>query len=123
MASIQNQIGKKGEEIAREYLITKGYDIVDSNWRYKKSEIDLIARKEDLLIFIEVKSRSSIRFGKPEEFIDDHKIKNLCRAASRYMMERGYEWEFRFDVVAILFKDPINYDLRHIEDAFFPGVL
>jgi putative endonuclease len=76
MAS-HNELGKRGEEIAKEYLENKGYQILKMNWRHKRAEIDLIARHEKTLIFIEVKTRSSVDFGHPEEFVDWKKEKHL----------------------------------------------
>jgi len=67
--------GKNGEDIARKFLLAKGYDILDENWRFEKAEIDLIAFFERKLIFIEVKTRSAIGFGQPETFVDKKKQK------------------------------------------------
>ena len=70
-----NDTGKKGEELAKSFLIEKGYEILASNYRYKKAEIDLIAKKENILAIIEVKTRTSIDYGAPESFVNNKKIK------------------------------------------------
>jgi putative endonuclease len=73
--------GSKGENLAAEFLKTKGFEIVARNYRFKKAEIDLIIRRENWLIFVEVKTRSSSNFGEPEEFVDDYKANMIFQAA------------------------------------------
>ncbi len=117
-----NQTGKLGEAIARRHLEEKGYRILQANWRYRRAEIDLIAMQGDILVFVEVKTRSSVGFGRPEEFVTPYKEQLLTAAAIAYMEETGYEEEIRFDIIAIVYRSPEDYELEHFPDAFFPGL-
>jgi putative endonuclease len=110
--------GKKGEDLAADFLSRQGYEIVERNFRYKRSEIDLIVRKENWLIFVEVKMRSSDAFGYPEEFVDYKKAKNIVYGAEQYTYENNYNGNVRYDVVAITMRDGVP-DLKHFEDAFY----
>lgn len=115
------ELGRKGETIAKEYLENQGYEILDENWTYAKAEIDLIAYKDRVIVFIEVKTRSGNGFGEPEDFVDDRKQKLLVKAADEYIYVVDHQGEVRFDIVSILFNGPDNYTLKHIEDAFWPS--
>jgi putative endonuclease len=120
MAS-HNELGKRGEDIAKEYLENKGYQILKMNWRHKRAEIDVIAKQAGTLIFIEVKTRSSIDFGQPEEFVDWKKEKHLEFASLYYIEQSGHEGEIRYDIIAITFTDTNRFSVNHIEDAFWPS--
>lgn len=101
-------------------MISEGYKILSRNWRYKKAEIDIIAKIDDCLIFIEVKSKTSTLFGRPEESISEKKEALIMDAAQRYMDEINYDWEVRFDIIAvILSKSHQLIELEHFKDAFF----
>lgn len=113
------EIGKKAEDMAANYLFSKGYDVVVRNWRFKKAEIDLIARKEGILIFVEVKYRSYDHFGAPEISVDEEKERLLLDAGAAYAEHVGHDWAVRFDIVSIL-KSDSGYRIEHFEDAFFP---
>ncbi len=116
------ELGKNGEEIAIKFLTKKGYEILESNWRYRRSEIDIIIKKDGVLIFVEVKTRSDDYFGRPESFVTDRKRALMIDAASAYMEEIGHDWEIRFDVIAIIYHNPAHQTIDHFEDAFFPGL-
>ena len=116
-----HETGKRGEKMAIDLLKSKGYQILETNWRFSRAEIDIIAKIDEVLIFVEVKTRSSVYFGQPEEFIDHKKEKLVADAASEYMKQVGHEWECRFDFIAIILTGP-SYQIKHIEDAFFPGL-
>lgn len=116
-----HETGKKGEQLACKLLKSKGYEILETNWRFSHAEIDIIVKKDDVLIFVEVKTRSSEFFGQPEEFIDAKKEKLIADAASEYMKKVNHEWECRFDFISIILTGP-SYQIKHIEDAFFPGL-
>ena len=116
-----HETGKKGEKIAVDLLINKGYKILETNWRFSRAEIDIIAKVDEILVFVEVKTRSSDYFGQPEEFIDQRKEKFIADAASEYMKQVNHEWECRFDFISIILTGP-SYRIRHTEDAFFPGL-
>ena len=113
-----NETGKKGEQLAVELLISKGYTIRHTNWRSQYLEVDIIATKNNLLVFIEVKSRNTLYFGNPEEFVSKKKEKNLINAAEIYVTENQLDLEVRFDLISIIFLET-ETKIEHIEDAFF----
>lgn len=112
-----NDLGKLGEELAIKYLTTKGFVIRDKNWRFQKAEVDIIAQKENLLIAVEVKTRTSVDFGSPEEFVNPKKIKLLVKAMDEYITSNDLDMEFRFDIIGIVPKG-LEYEIEHLEDAF-----
>ena len=116
-----NELGQKGEEIASDFLLKKGYAILETNWRHRKAEIDIIARLNDILVFVEVKSRSSDFFGRPETFVDLKKQQLIADAASVYMEKIGHNWEVRFDIISVFFHNHAYQSIDHFKDAFFPG--
>ncbi len=118
---IQNprEIGYRGELLAVEYLLNSQYRILERNWRFSKAEVDIIAEKSGVLIFIEVKTRSGDRYGDPESFITTSKERLMQDAAAAYMHEKNYNWEIRFDVIGILIESNGTFQLRHFEDVFF----
>lgn len=117
-----NDLGKTGETLARRYLEGQGYRILEANWRYRRSEIDLIAMDGPILVFVEVKTRGTDVFGKPEEFVTARKEKLMVDAAIAYMESIGHDWELRFDIISILYRSETDYQLEHFPDAFFPGL-
>lgn len=118
--SKNKKTGNLGEQMATDFLINKGYEILERNWRFSRAEIDIIARKAQILVFIEVKTRTSNAFGQPEEFLNQKQEKLITDAAAVYMERKGHEWEFRFDIIAITL-DQAEQQIQHFEDAFFPG--
>ena len=96
--------GKEGEEMATQFLIEKGYEIIVRNYRHKRSEIDLIVKKNNWLIFVEVKLRSSDLYGYPEDFVDYKKAKNIMEGAEQYTFENNWQGNVRYDIVSIEFK-------------------
>jgi putative endonuclease len=110
--------GKEAEDMAADFLAQQGYEIVERNYRYKRSEIDIIVRKENWLIFVEVKMRSSDAFGYPEEFVDYKKAKNIVYGAEQYTYDNNYNGNVRYDVVAISMKNG-EPEILHFEDAFY----
>lgn len=112
-----NDLGKKGEQLAIEYLIRKGYEVVETNYRFKKAEVDIIAKKEDVLIAVEVKTRSTNQFGNPQDFVNPKKIKLLVTAINNYVIEQDLETEVRFDIIAVI-KTKSNFHIEHLKDAF-----
>jgi len=109
--------GKTGESIAARYLLEQGYVILHRDYRYKRAEIDLIAEKDDLLVFIEVKTRSSDKFGYPEEAVNRRKERMLLNAAEVYIHQQKWRKDVRFDIIAITLALPTPL-IHHIEDAF-----
>lgn len=114
-----NDLGKKGEELAVKFLESKGYTILDRNWKFGQEEIDIIAQKGAELIIAEVKTRSGSYFGDPEEFVTPAKQKHLVRAADAYVQEKDLDLEVRFDVVGVIFTGDTHH-INHIPDAFQP---
>ena len=115
--SKNKELGIEGEQLAKDYLKKSGWLILEMNYRYRRSEIDLIASKNDLLIFVEVKARSTTAFGLPEQFVDDKKAENIMKAADHYILEKDWKGNIRFDIISIIKKESI--ELEHIEDAFY----
>lgn len=113
-----NQLGKKGEQLAVDFLIENGYDIVERNYRFNKAEVDIIAQKEDVLAIIEVKTRSTTDFGNPQDFVKPKQIKNLVKAVDEYVTVNNLEVDVRFDIIAIV-KEKKEFKIEHLEDAFF----
>jgi putative endonuclease len=113
-----NELGKFGEELAVEYLQKNGYDILETNWIFQKAEIDVIAQKGNILAIVEVKTRSSIEFGLPQDFVKPKKIQLLVKAVNEYVISNDLDVEVRFDIIAI-FKEDKTYKIEHIDDAFY----
>jgi putative endonuclease len=110
-------LGKKGEDLALQYLLKKGYKLLKRNWRFRHKEVDIIAEDGRDLVFVEVKTRSSEWFGTPEDAVDERKQRYLMAAAEAYIRNRDIDTNIRFDVVSILLK-PGHQSIDHIEDAF-----
>lgn len=114
-----NLLGKKGEEIAKDYLISSGFSLLESSWRYKKKEIDIIAKDGESLVFVEVKTRTDDYWGNPEEFVTKSKQRFLIEAAEAYIIEKDYCGTSRFDIISIIFRGNIP-EIEHISEAFYP---
>ncbi len=112
-------LGKQGEQIAADYLLAEGYEILERNWRHRRAEIDLILRQGEILVFVEVKTRSKDPWNSAERSINAHKKALLSNAASAYMELIGHEWEIRFDVLIILCPENAPNKITHYKDAFF----
>jgi putative endonuclease len=110
-----NQTGKEGELSAIDYLLQNNYEVIHTNWRFGKKEIDIIARKNDLFVFVEVKTRSTSFFGEPEESVTPAKQRFLIEAANAFLENLDFRAESRFDVISI-----VGTSIRHIEEAFIP---
>lgn len=108
-------IGKKGEELARAFLEGKGFAVVAKNYRYKKAEIDLIVKKDNWLVFVEVKTRSSSAYGEPEAFVDSKKARMIVTAAEEFIFANNWHGHVRFDVVSV--KLGSDTAIEHFEDA------
>ncbi len=114
-------LGRRGEDVAHRYLQKAGYAVVTRNYRAgADSEIDIVARKGDLVVFVEVKSRSSALYGAPERAMDADKHKNIVRGARAYATRGAIDWsQVRFDVISVVFTKPPS--ILHQQDAFFPS--
>ncbi|MBC6992669.1 YraN family protein [Neolewinella lacunae] len=118
----RKKTGIIGEAIAREHLEALGYTIEVAGYRYRRVELDLVARLGECLVFVEVKTRRGLDYGHPSAAVSPAKEKNICRAAAAYLEEVNHTWEIRFDIIAILLHPDGSHALEHIEDAFFPGL-
>ena len=114
------ELGKKGEEIAVDFLSKKGFRILHRNWRYKKLELDIVAKTDEYLVIVEVKTRSNDYFELPQDAVTIKKQKFLFDAAEAYIELFDIDMEIRFDIISILIIDN-KTDIEHIEDAFRPG--
>jgi putative endonuclease len=112
-------LGEKGENLAENYLIRKGYLILERNWKNRHEEIDIIARLDSWLVIVEVKSRSSKAFGMPYDNIGIRKQRLLVNAAEAYIIKHNSNLETRFDVVSII-RTATGHEIQHIEGAFSP---
>lgn len=118
-----NKWGHQAELIVKEYLQTKGYTVRETNWRPKssRSEIDIIAQKDDTIIFVEVKARKDKDFD-PADAVTPDKIRKLVRGANSYLDIQQFDFFYRFDVATVS-GTPDDYTLDYIEDAFLPPLL
>ncbi len=111
-------IGNRGENVAKKYLLNQGYNILDKNYTCNIGEIDIIAEKEGLIVFIEVKSRNSLNFGYPYEAVDRKKQIKLIKVAQNYInYKRIRNTQFRFDIIEVYLKQ--SNRVNHIKDAFW----
>ncbi|AJR02768.1 YraN family protein [Siansivirga zeaxanthinifaciens] len=117
MAS-HNELGKIGEQLAVDHLIKKGYEILETNYRFGKAEVDIIAKLNDTLAVIEVKTRSSLDFGNPEDFVKPKQIQRLVKAVDDYIEVNDLDLEVRFDIIAIV-KTGNKFVIEHLENAFY----
>ena len=114
-----HELGKSGEDIAYDFLIKKGFKILEKNWRHNKDEVDIIANIEDYLVIIEVKTRSTFYFGEPQIFVTRKKQSFMIRAANAYILKNNIHNETRFDIISIV-QSGDRVSIKHIEDAFYP---
>lgn len=115
------KLGKKGEQLAFDYLMSKGYYVLEQNWRFSRAEIDIIAMDGEILVFIEVKTRSYDFYGEPASTVDQKKQRLIMDAASIYADKINHEWEVRFDIIGLII-DKKSTNLKHYKDAFFSGI-
>ena len=113
-----NELGKWGEDLACEKLVSEGYAIIERNWRMGHYEVDIIAMKDNRIIFAEVKTRAD-GYCDPMEAIDRKKIAHMVASADVYMRSHDFPHEAQFDVFGIV-GSPEDYKMEHIADAFFP---
>ncbi len=117
--SEESILGKLGEKLAVEFLKEKGYKIIETNWRFGKEELDIIAMDGEYIVMVEVKTRSSDYFGEPEDSVTRKKQKYLVKAADNFICKKDINNEVRFDVIGIVYNEgkPV---FNHIIDAFYP---
>ncbi|AEI47746.1 YraN family protein [Runella slithyformis] len=110
--------GRLGEDKAAAFLENKGFEILARNFRFRHSEIDIIAKKNKILIFAEVKTRTNVSFGMPEEFVDATKRRLIMKAAEQYIFDTDWHGDIRFDVISVVITQH-TVRIEHIEDAFY----
>lgn len=112
------ETGKEGEEKALAYLVDKGYEILDQNWTHGHLELDLVVQKDQVVVFVEVKTRSTKDFGNAESFVGAKKKQHLIKAVNAYVNKKQVDAHLRFDIIGV-YKNGANWEVDHIEDAFY----
>jgi len=113
-----NELGKKGEDLAVDFLLKNGYDIVARNYIYQKAEVDVIAKKGDILAVVEVKTRTSADFGDPQQFLKPKQMQRIIKAVDEFVNSNDMNVEVRFDIIAIVLNKK-GMSLEHLENAFY----
>ena len=113
-----NELGKKGEQLAVDFLLKNNYDIIERNYRFEKAEVDIIAQKDGFLAIVEVKTRSTADFGNPQDFVKPKQIQRLVKAVNEYVEVNDLDLEVRFDIIAIV-KTGNKFVIEHLENAFY----
>ena len=116
-----NLLGKRGEDIAANYLIKQGYLILERSWTFQHLELDIIALKDEMLIIIEVKTRSSAAYADPDDTISKKKLRQIYDCTERYMAVKNITWEVRYDLITVI-DNGEHFSVDYIEDAFYPFV-
>lgn len=120
MAS-HNEFGALGEQIALEYLLGLGYQILETNWVCGHKEVDIIAKDDDTIVIVEVKTRRSSFLVEPEATVDIFKQRHLIWAANTYVNRYQYDLDVRFDIISIVIDRNNEKRIEHIQDAFYPS--
>lgn len=115
--ALHNQLGKEGERLAKIFLLNNNHVILEENWRCGKIEVDLISDQGEMVVFTEVKTRSSREFGNPEEAVDEEKEIAMINAADIYLRNLNLDVEVRFDIISVIIEGA-EVEINHIEDAF-----
>ena len=110
--------GQEAEQRAVSYFKLLGFQILAKNFRFKRAEVDLIVKKHNLLVAVEVKARSTDYFGGPEQFVSQKKINLLVMAMDHYIQSRNLDLELRFDIIGFTYQNA-QWELKHIENAFY----
>lgn len=113
-----NELGKKGEQLAVDFLLENSYKIIARNYRFDKAEVDIIAQIKDTLAIIEVKTRTNADFGNPQDFLKPKQIQRIVKAVDEYVLVNQLDVEVRFDIIAIV-KEGKQFKIEHLENAFY----
>lgn len=116
-----NVLGVNGEQIAAEYMESLGYTILHRNWRSGHKELDLVTTKENQLVVIEVKTRYNDIYGRPQDAVDDRKIRKIVNATDAYVRLFSIDMQVRFDIITIILGEG-GFKIEHIPDAFFSPI-
>jgi putative endonuclease len=114
-----NDLGKKGEDIAAEYLLKAGYTILHRNWAFLRAELDIVALHNNLLVIVEVKTRSVHYHAETDDLISKKKLRQIYEATDRYMELHNITQEVRYDLIVVVFHGD-TWTIEHIDDAFYP---
>ena len=118
-----NQLGQYGERLALQFLQAKGYAILEQNWRSSRNEIDIIARYQDLLVVVEIKTRQTEKYGAPSAFLSAQQQVHLSDAIEAYIDEQSPQFKgIRYDIISII-TNTFGESIEHFEDAFWPDNL
>ena len=115
-----NELGRLGESIAKDFLVAKGYQILEQNWVCGHKEIDIIAMDGDELVIVEVKTRRVMYLVEPEATVDIYKQRFLIWAAESYVNQKYLDIDVRFDIIGIVVDYNNEHRIEHIENAFYP---
>ena len=118
----RNETGKEGELIAKRYLEENGYDVLETNWRFHRFELDIVATDGKELVIVEVKTRSDNYLISPEQAVDKRKIRRIVAATDAYARKKGVDIPVRFDIICLIKKGASLTVENHIEDAFFAPI-
>lgn len=114
-----NDIGKKGEDLAKKFLENKKHTIVTTNYVFQRAEIDIISKLENgIIVFTEVKTLANEKSGNPEDAVSKAKQNQIAKAALNYIEENNHQGEIRYDIIAVILYG--KKEIIHFEDAFFP---
>ncbi|MCM1108611.1 MAG: YraN family protein [Clostridium sp.] len=115
-----NELGRKGEDAAVAKLMAEGYAVRHRNWRCGHKELDIVAERDGMLVFVEVKTRRDVCFGRPEEAVTPLKIRRIVASADAYLRKFALDQPVRFDVVTVVEDTSGRLCVHHIEEAFYP---
>lgn len=118
----EDDLGKRGESMARDYLLQCGYRILDTNWHYGHKEIDIVALHGREIVVVEVKTREENFAVEPWESVTPSKIRNIVEVTDAWLRMNREERETRFDVISIVMEKTGGHTLEHFEGAFIPPV-
>lgn len=113
------ELGQAGEDVAVNYLCTKGYEVIERNYKWKNSEVDIICKKGRCVIVVEVKTRNSTALGEPYISVTRSKQRQIIKVTNHYIIENNIEEDIQFDVVSIILNQH-QTKIEHIENAFYP---
>jgi putative endonuclease len=116
--ALHNDTGKKGEQLAVEFLQKAGYAVIERNFRWKRFEIDIIAQLGKFLVFVEVKTKTNTSYGTPDTNVTPRKAAQVMEAAEEYIFENNWTGEIRFDIISVIIQ-PKHTEIEHIRDAFY----
>jgi len=117
-----NDLGRWGEDKAAEYLESKGYRVVERNWRMGHRDLDIVALDDSTLVIVEVKTRRNDFFMEPEQAVDRKKIRSLTIAANAFVKSHSLGLPIRFDIISVIGESPSDCHINHIENAFIPSL-